>query len=397
MRNLLGLVAIVLLLPISAVAERPVKVGELNSYKLLPQYLEPYRKGWQLALEEINASGGVNGTRLEVISRDDNGTPGDAVRVAEELLSREKVDLLMGTFPSHVGLAVANLAEQRKVLFMATVPLTDRLVWEKGNRYTFRLRASTYTQTAMLMPAATKVRKRRWAIVYPNYEYGQSAAASFKKLIKRLQPDVVIVTEQAVPLGKIEAGAVVTALSEAKPDAVFSALFAADLQKFIREGNIRGLFEKVAVFNILAGEPDYSDTFKDDTPDGWWVTGYPWSEISTPEHQSFRSAYEKRWNDYPRAGSVVGYSAMYAVADAIRKARSTKTDDLIRALEGMRMTTPYGPIIWRALDHQSTMGAYVGQLAKHNGNAVMVNWHYADGADYLPTDDEVRVMRTRRR
>jgi branched-chain amino acid transport system substrate-binding protein len=186
----------------------------------------------------------------------------------------------------------------------------------------------------MLMPAAAKLRKRRWGLVYPNYEYGQSATASFRKLIKRLQPDVEIVAEQAVPLGKIDAGAVVTAISEAKPDAIFSSLFAADLQKFIREGNVRGLFEKVAVLNILAGEPDYSDTFKEETPEGWWVTGYPWSEISTPEHQSFRRAYEKRWNDYPRAGSVVGYSAMYAVANAITKARSTETDDLIRALEG---------------------------------------------------------------
>src|SRR5438128_7546479 len=93
-----------------------VKIGELNSYKVFPAFLEPYKKGWELALEEINASGGVNGRKLEVVSRDDGGTPGDAVRVAEELLSREKVSILMGTFASNVGLAVSNLANQRKVL-----------------------------------------------------------------------------------------------------------------------------------------------------------------------------------------------------------------------------------------------------------------------------------------
>src|SRR2546430_7569760 len=164
-----------------------IKIGELNSYKLLPAFIEPYKKGWQLALEEINRAGGVLGRQLEVVSRDDGGTPGDAVRVAEELIAREKAAVLMGTFASNVGLAVANLAQQRKVLFMAAEPLTDKIVWENGNRYTWRLRPSTYMQTAMLVPEAAKLKKKRSAIVYPNYEYGQSANAAFKKLLSQAQ------------------------------------------------------------------------------------------------------------------------------------------------------------------------------------------------------------------
>src|SRR5712692_6642378 len=130
-----------------------IKIGELNSYKVFPAFLEPYKKGWELALEEINRSGGVMGRKLEVVSRD-------------------RATVLMGTFASNVGLAVANLAKQRKVLFMAAEPLTDKMVWENGNRYTFRLRPSTYMQVAMLVPEAAKLKKKRWAIVYPNYEYG---------------------------------------------------------------------------------------------------------------------------------------------------------------------------------------------------------------------------------
>ena len=95
--------------------------------------------------------------------------------------------MLMGTFASNVGLAVADLAKQRKVLFLAAEPLTDKIVWENGNKYTFRLRASTYMQTAMLVPEAAKLGKKRWAIVYPNYEYGQSATAAFKKQMIVLQ------------------------------------------------------------------------------------------------------------------------------------------------------------------------------------------------------------------
>jgi len=376
-----------------SVNAQTIKVGELNSYKVFPTFLEPYKKGMELALEEINSSGGVLGRKLELIVRDDGGNPGDAVRVAEELISRERVNVLMGTFASHIGLAVSNLAGQRKVLFVASEPLTDKIVWENGNRYTFRLRPSTYMQTAMLIPEAVKLKKKRWAIVYPNYEYGQSATDSFKKLLKKAQPDVEFVAEQAPPLGKIDAGAVVQALADAKPDAIFSSLFAADLQKFVREGNTRGLFRERPVLNLLAGEPEYLDTLKDETPEGWWVTGYPWSEIHTPEHKAFRDAYQKRWQDYPRQGSVVGYTAVHAVAAAIRKAKSADTEKLVEAMKGLAMPSPFGPIVWRAADHQSTMGAYVGQLSRKGGQGAMVNWRFADGARFLPSPEEVKALR----
>jgi branched-chain amino acid transport system substrate-binding protein len=379
----------------AAQAQQTVRIGELNSYKTFPAFLEPYRKGWQLALEEINAAGGVRGRQLEVVSREDGGNPGEAVRVAEELIAREHVTLLMGTFASHVGLAVSNLAARRKVVFLAAEPLTDKLVWQDGNRYTFRLRPSTYMQVAMLVPEAARLKKQRWALVYPNYEYGQSAANSFRKLLAAAQPDARIVAEQAPPLGKIDAGAVVQALADARPDAIFSALFAADLQKFVREGNLRGLFGRVAVINLLGGEPEYLLPLKDEAPEGWWVTGYPWRQIETPEHKAFLEAYRARWKEEPRLGSVVGYSAMHSAGAALAKAGDTDSESLIRALEGLPVGTPFGPIVYRKLDHQSTMGAYVGQLARRDGMGVMVNWHFANGANYLPSDAEVRAMRPR--
>jgi branched-chain amino acid transport system substrate-binding protein len=383
------LITLLLSIVTTSALAQVVKIGELNSYKVFPAFLEPYKKGMELAVEEINAAGG----KVQLVTRDDGGTPGDAVRVAEELITREKVDVLMGTFASNVGLAVSNLANQRKVLFLASEPLTDKIVWENGNRYTFRLRPSTYMQVAMLVPEAAKLQKKRWAIVYPNYEYGQSAAASFRRLLAQAQPGVEFVAEQAPALGRIDAGAVVQALADSKPDAIFSALFAADLQKFVREGNTRGLFRGTRVFNLLAGEPEYLDTLKDETPEGWWVTGYPWSEINTPEHRRFRDAYQKRWHDYPRQGSVVGYTAVLAVAAAVRKAGSPDTEKLVQALKGLEMQTPFGPVVWRSLDHQSTMGAYVGQLARNGEKGVMVNWRYADGGKFQPSDEEVRKLR----
>jgi branched-chain amino acid transport system substrate-binding protein len=144
--------AAVVCLGTPAMAQGTIKIGELNSYKAQPAFLDPYKKGWELAIEEINAKGGVLGRKLEVISRDDGANPGDAVRVAEELVTREGVNIIAGTFLSHIGLAVTEFAGKRKVFFLAAEPLTDKITWQNGNRYTFRLRASTYMQVAMLMP-----------------------------------------------------------------------------------------------------------------------------------------------------------------------------------------------------------------------------------------------------
>jgi len=387
-----ALLAAVALFNAAAIAQ-PIKLGELNSYKTFPAFLEPYKKGMELAIDEVNRAGGVLGRPLELVVRDDNGNPGDAVRVAEELIAREKVDLLMGTFSSAVGLAVADFAKQRKVLFLASEPLTDKIVWENGNRYTFRLRPSTYMQTAMLVPAAAKLGKRRWAIVYPNYEYGTSATAAFKQQMIAQQASGLEFVEVAVPLGKIDAGPVVQALIDAKPDAIFSSLFATDLAKFVREGELRGLFKDRPVFNLLGGEPEYLDPLKEEAPTGWYVTGYPWQAIATPEHKRFLDAYQAKYKDYPRQGSVVGYSVVMTAAAAIRKARSTDTSKLVAAMQGLAVETPFGRVTFRALDHQSTMGAYVGRIAVKDSKGVMVDWKYANGADYLPSDDWVRAHR----
>ena len=374
-------------------AQSNFKIGEVNSYKAQPAFLEPYKKGMELAVEEINSAGGVNGRKIELISRDDNANPGDAVRAAEELLSREQVEVLTGTFLSNIGLALADFAKQKKVFFLAGEPLTDKIVWQNGNHYTFRLRASTYMQAAMLVPEAAKLKKKRWALIYPNYEYGQSAAATFKQLLKAAQPDVEFVAEQTPALGKIEAGAVIQALADAKPDAIFNVLFGADLTKFVREGNTRGLFEGKEVVSLLTGEPEYLDPLKEETPNGWIVTGYPWSTIDTPSHKAFINAYQKRFNDYPRLGSIVGYSQIKAIAEGAKKAKSTDTEKMVAAFKGLSFESPFGKVTFRAEDQQSTMGACVGKIKNDNGKGVMVDYKYMDGARFQPTIEEVKKLR----
>ncbi len=376
-----------------AQAGEPIKIGEINSYATQQAFLQPYRQAWTLAVEQVNAAGGIHGRPLVTIHRDDAGKPEDAVRHAGELVTSEKVALLTGGFLSNIGLAIGDYALQNKRLYVASEPLTDAIVWAKGNRYTFRLRASTYMQCAMLVEEAAKLPAKRWALVAPNYEYGQSAVRWFKELLSAVRPDVEYVAEQFPALGRIDAGATVQALAASNPEAIFNVTFGADLTNFVRQGATRGLFEKRAVVSLLTGEPEYLDPLGDEAPEGWIVTGYPWAEINTPAHARFRDAYRAKFNDYPRLGSVVGYDTVHAIAALLRKANTTETEKLVDAMRGLSFASVFGEVTFRPQDHQSTMGAFVGRTALRNGRGVMVGWRYADGAKYLPTDAVVRGLR----
>jgi branched-chain amino acid transport system substrate-binding protein len=374
----------------------PIRVGELNSYSRMAAFAVPYRNGMQLAMEQINAAGGISGMGgrpLEIVFRDDGATPGDAVRVAEELVTRERVSFIAGAFLSNVGLALADFANQRKVLYLATEPLTDALTMAGGNAYTFRVRPGTYMQTKMLVDASKAKGIKRWAVVAPNYEYGQSAVAAFKRLMGEAVQGFEVVAEQFPALGRVDAGATVGALAQSRPDGIFNVLFGADLTAFVREGNTRGLFERRTVVSLLTGEPEYLLPLGDETPNGWITTGYPPEQVTTNDHQAFVTAYKGKFNDTPRLGSVLGYVVPFMIRDMLNKAKSTETDAMIAAFKDLTTQTICGPVTMRGIDHQSTLGAWVGETTLNGKLPTMKNWRYVDGKDVMFPEAEVRAAR----
>jgi branched-chain amino acid transport system substrate-binding protein len=371
----------------------PIKIGELNSYARQAAFTVPYRNGWQLALDEINGKGGVLGRKVEIVSREDGATTGDATRVADELVTREGAVLLFGSFLSNVGVAMADYANQKKIVYLAAEPLTDAITMAQGNRYTFRIRPNNTMQVGMLVDQAKASGAKRWAIVAPNYEYGQSAAQVFKRLIQERVAGAQIVAEQYPALGKIEAGATVSALEQAKPDGIFNVLFGPDLTQFVREGNTRGLFENTAVLSLLTGEPEWLLPLRDEVPEGWTVTGYPWDQIIEPKHKAFVDAYRAKYNETPRLGSLLGYMVVYMIRDTIERAGSVDTEALIKALEDAKFDTVVGPVTMRGIDNQSTMGAWVGKLVLKGAAGGMTDWTYKDGASFMPTEAEVKAVR----
>ena len=397
-RRLLFLITAGLALSSAApAAAQPIKIGEINSYSGIgAAFTGPYKAGVEMAVEEINAKGGVLGRKLEVVFRDDKGQPAEAVKHAQELVESEKVALIAGTFLSNVGLAVSDWAKQNKVMFVVAESLTEALTWSKGHDHTVRLRPNTYEQGRMLAEKAGKMKYVKWATIGPNYEYGKRAWETFRDRLKELKPDVQVVGEHWPTLGKIEPGPLVTAILSQNPDALYVSLFGSDWLAFVREAQKRGLFQKMFVVGILLGEPEYIDPLKLEAPEGMLVTGYPWYDIKSPAHQDWVARYTKRGDKSPTLGSLIGFVTYQAVAEGIRKAGSTDTTKLVAAFKGLKVETPIGPITFRAIDGQSTMGAWVGttKIDPARGVGIMVNHEYVPGEKVLPSDDEVKKMRS---
>ncbi|MCD1619949.1 ABC transporter substrate-binding protein [Salipiger marinus] len=394
-RTLLASAAALALTPAAAFAQDSIKVGEINHYKRMAAFAEPYKKGIELALKEINEDGGVLGKPLEFIFRDDQGDPAEAIKIAEELMTRDGTVMFTGSILSHVGLALSSFAAEKKYLYLASEPLADTLVWKSGNPYTFRLRASTWIQAAMLAEQAATTDAVKYATIAPNYAYGTEAVEAFKANLKMLKPEVEFVAEQWPALFNIDAGAEVQALERAKPDAIFNVTFGTDLAKFVREGGDRGLFDGRDVYGLLTGEPEYLEPLGDEAPEGWFVTGFPWYgfEDGTPG-KIFVDAYVEETGETPKIGSVVGYMTAQSIAAAIEKAGATDTESLRMAFEGLDVeNTPIGTLHYREIDNQSSLGAWVGTTAVEDGKGVMVNWEYKDPAAYTPSDEDVSAMR----
>src|SRR6202162_3953631 len=390
-RRLLFLITAGLALSSAApAAAQPIKIGEINSYSGIgAAFTGPYKSGVEMAVEEINAKGGVLGRKLEFLFRDDKGQPAEAVKHAQELVESEKVALIAGTFLSNVGLAVSDWAKQNKVMFVAAEPLTEALTWSKGHDYAVRLRPNRYEQGRMLAEKAAKMKYVRWATIGPNYEYGKRAWEPSRDRLKELKPDVQVVGEHWPTLGKIEPGPLVTAIMSQSPDALYVSLCGSGWLAFVREAQKRGLFQKMFVVGILLGEPEYIDPLKLEAPEGMLVTGYPWYDIKMASHQEWVARYIKRGDKNPVLGSLIGYVTYQSVAEAIRKAGSTDTAKLVQAFKGLKVETPIGPIAFRAVDGQSTMGAWVGttKIDPARGVGIMVNYEYIPGEEVPPSDD----------
>ena len=401
LRKTAFIVALVsLLCPSSAVyaesntTPAPIVVGQIVEEKAWPELGLKHHKGVELAVDEINAAGGIHGRPIKLITRDGGtATPSDVLRNAEDLVNRDKVRFLIGTIADNNSLAVETFAKQNKVFFIKGVNGSMRMTWQEGNKYFAKYGEPNYLFGGALADAAAKTGAKRWAFVGPDYEFGHSVIDEFKKALLKKVPDAVMMKEYYFPIGKIDAPSVTQALQWDKPDGIFIALWGSDQVAFIREGTRRHLFDGKVMSSVLLGQPENFDVMKAEVPAGWITQGWPLDEITVPEHKAFVAAYRKAYGEDPGYFSYVGYNAMKALASAMDKAKDITPEAVSAAIYGMQFNSTAGTVDFRKSDGQSTVGLWVGKTAIVNGKPKLVDWTYESGDKYYPGDDYVKTVR----
>jgi branched-chain amino acid transport system substrate-binding protein len=382
-----------LVLPATVEAQKPIKVG-FPMIMSGPGALfgEPAAKGAQMFVDELNAKGGVLGRKVELVVRDTKGNADEAVRVSRELVLRENVDFLVGTLTSAEGPAVSVVAKENKIVFIAPIPKTDQLTApDKLHPYVFRVASTTSIEGRTAAELVAKWNVKRVATISPDYAYGQDVTKSFVEYLKKLKPDVEIVDQQWPKLGEADYTPFINAQMAKKPQAVFSSLWGGHFVTFAKQARPLGYFDAIKHNFFGAGEaasPETAKAMKDDYPFGIWGNSYDafyWQE-GPPAHRDYVNRLAKYLkDDHPSSWAIQGYIGMQALTEAIKKAGSTDSDKVAKALLGLTIDTPHGKLTIREKDHQANRAQIYGKTVKDPklGFAVMRPATYLDPSKFM--------------
>jgi branched-chain amino acid transport system substrate-binding protein len=371
LRVLTMLLALALAVPMTASAQKAIKVGMPIPLSGPPALFgDPASKGAQMYVDELNAKGGVLGRKIELIVRDSKADANEAVRVAREMILKDNVDFLVGTLTSAEGPAVSVVAKENKIVFIAPIPKTDQLTAaDKLHPYVFRIAANTTMEGRSAAEIVAKWPVTKVATIAFDYAYGQDVTRAFVEHIKKIKPSVQIVDQQWPKLGEQDYNPFINAQMAKKPDAIVSSIWGGFFVTYAKQGKALGMFDAVK-YNFLglgeAGTPETTKSMGADYPVGIWANTYDafyWGE--TAAHREYTEKLSKYLKDeYPSSWAIQGYTGMQFLAEAIKKAGSTDTDKVSKALLGLTIDTPIGKQTIREKDHQANRGQLYGKTVK---------------------------------
>ena len=346
------------LVPAAAAADNTIKIGfPMPLSGPASVYGAPVTRGAEMAIQEINAKGGVLGRKLELLERDSKASADEAVRLARELIIKNNVDFLVGTLTSAEAPAVSTIAKENQIVFIAPTSKTIQLTSPANlHPYIFRLASNTDIdgRTGAAIIAQWKDVKRI-ATIAPDYAYGRDAVGAFVDFIKKARPDMEIVDQQWPKLGQSDFTAFITAQMAKRPEAIFCDVYGGDFVTLAKQATPLGYFKAVNNRLVDSGEVGSTDealALGADYPYGIWSDAYDpvvWPENEPAEHRVFAENLEKFLNEkYASGWAIMGYSSIYALVDGIKKAGSTNSDKVAKALAGLTFDTPVGPRTFNA-------------------------------------------------
>ncbi len=361
--TVLGMVSSLVVAVPSANAAEAIKIGAIyimsGPFAIYGKFA---RDGMELAVDEINASGGVMGRKLELVIEDSTGKARVAIQAARKLIFQDKVHGLIGLDRSSVARAVAQTIPELKRTLLITHAATPDVTGKLCNKYVFRDSVNINQNIKAAAVLAKSIGAKRWTTIGPNYAFGHQSWEFFQKYLKELQPDVEFLGSAFPKFGSEDFTPFINKVIAAKPDGVIVSLWGGDLVNFVRQANNLGFFnQKFKVLMTLGGAVEVLTALGDQMPEGLWVgTRYWFMAKETANNKKFVEVYKKRFGTYPSYNSQNAYAGIYVYKAAIEKAGSTDPDKIAAAMSGLTVTAPIGKFTLRAEDHQATVDGFWG-------------------------------------
>lgn len=306
------------------------------------------RNALMIEQDRINAAGGFLGRQIEFVYRDSKGQPQEAARVARELVNSEGCELLIDAEASSGAFAVQEvIRDLGNVVCLHTNSETSSLTADPKIRAATAFRVArqgvhdAVAGSSYLSEFAKAKKLTKWATCSPDYAYGRDTTAQYLQFLKQFSPDIQIIAEGWPKLGQPDFTEVITKLIQAKPQALFTLLYAGDLSAFVNQGNVYALFSQMTVATPNVDYPVLA-AIKSLPPGIQSATRYLETFPDTPGNKEWGEAYLKRWNERPTNWSWQNSLAMHFYEAAIKKANTLEAKALSEALTGMKINTPFG-------------------------------------------------------
>ena len=344
-----------------------IKIGSVYIFSgFAATYGQFAKQGLELAVDEINKSGGILGKKLEVYFEDSHAKPPIALRAIRKLVYEKGVDFLIGLDSSGVAKGVVPYIKELKVPLIITHAATPDVTGSQCNKYTFRVSVNINQNVMAAAKIAAKTKAVKWTTIGPDYAFGHQSWEYFKKYLGKLNPKAQFMDTVAFPkIATEDYSPYITSIMAAKPDGVFISLWSGDLVNFIKQANKMGFFKQgYTVLMSLGAATEVLYALKDQMPTGIWVgTRYWFLANDSPVNKHFVEAYKARYGVYPSYNAQNAYAAVYVLTAAIEKAGTTDKMAVIKALEGLRVKVPAGDLYIRPGDHQAVLNVTWGKTA----------------------------------
>lgn len=306
------------------------------------------RNAAQMEIDKLNGAGGLTGRKIELIVRDSKGQPQEAARVTRELVNTDGCEIIIDAEASSGAFAVQEVVRDLGVLCVHTSSETSSLTADPKLRAPTAFRCARQGVHDGIVGAryaaavANKNKWTKWATCAADYAYGHDTTTQYLEFIKQFKPDVEIVTQAWPKLGQPDFTEVLTKLLQAKPQALFSLLYAGDLSAFINQGNAYALFSAMTMFNPNLGDYPVVTSVKSLPAGMYGGTRYLENFPDTPANKAWGEAYRKAYDQYPTNWSWQNATAWMFLDAAARKAGSLDAKKMAEALTGLTIDCPFG-------------------------------------------------------